>query len=245
MSKRVTDILLASILVVVTLPLLLGACVISAVSLRAWPFFAQQRVGLNGEPFWFFKVRTLPTSTPKYLLKDELHLEEIPRACTALRRLHLDELPQLLLVVAGKMSLVGPRPEMVEFQDRLEPGFAKARTSIRPGCTGLWQVGAACQQLIGESPEYDLYYLDHHELALDVWVLIRTARMMLGHGELVELRDMPGQPGVPPLPSSRLDRRDRRMEARVAAGVHATPPRADTRFPERPRRQRPLVAKAE
>lgn len=206
MSKRITDLVLASLLLVLTAPIVVVAAVISAVSLRAWPFFTQQRVGLHGRPFRFVKIRTLPTSTPRYLLKDELHLEEIPRACQALRRLHLDELPQLFLVVIGRMSLVGPRPEMTEFHDLLEPEFARARTSIRPGCTGLWQVGAACQGLIGEAPEYDLYYLDHHELALDIWVLIRTARMMLGHGELVELRDMPGQPGVPSLPPARLPR---------------------------------------
>ncbi|MDQ2648011.1 MAG: sugar transferase [Actinomycetota bacterium] len=243
MSKRATDIILASVLIVVTLPLLLGACIVSAVSLRAWPFFAQQRVGLNGKPFLFFKVRTLPTSTPRYVLKDELQMSAVPRACKALRRLKLDELPQLLLVVTGKMSLVGPRPEMVEFQDRLEPSFARARTSIRPGCTGLWQVGAACQQLIGESPEYDLYYIDHHELALDIWVLIRTARMMLGHGELVELQDMPGQPGVPPLPSSRLDRRDRR--APLLAQLQQQEAERQRRESSRPRRQRPLVASPE
>ena len=242
MSKRATDIILASLLTVATLPILIGTCIVSAVSLRAWPFFTQQRTGLDGKPFLFLKVRTLPKSTPRYQLKDELHLERVPKACKALRRLKLDELPQLLLVIVGKMSLVGPRPEMVEFQDRLTPEFAKARTSIRPGCTGLWQVGAACEQLIGESPEYDLYYLDHHELALDVWVLIRTVRMMLGHGELVELRDMPGQPGVPPLPSGRLDRRDRRMEALKLAGW---PGGSVGTRPERPRRARPLVAKAE
>jgi lipopolysaccharide/colanic/teichoic acid biosynthesis glycosyltransferase len=244
MSKRATDIILASVLIVVTLPLLLGACIVSAVSLRAWPFFAQQRVGLDGKPFLFFKVRTLPTSTPRYVLKDELQMGEVPRACKALRRLKLDELPQLLLVLTGKMSLVGPRPEMVEFQDRLEPGFARARTSIRPGCTGLWQVGAACQQLIGESPEYDLYYIDHHELALDIWVLIRTARMMLGHGELVELQDMPGQPGVPPLPSSRLDRRDRRAPL-LAQLQQQEAERLRRESANRPRRQRPLVASPE
>lgn len=247
MSKRATDLVLATVLIVVTLPLLVGACVVSAVSLRAWPFFAQQRVGLNGRPFLFIKVRTLPTSTPRAILKDELPLDDVPRACQALRRLKLDELPQLWLVLAGKMSLVGPRPEMVEFQDRLEASFARARTSIRPGCTGLWQVGAACGQLIGESPEYDLYYIEHHELALDIWVLIRTVRMMLGHPELVELKDMPGQPGVPPLPSSRLDRRDKRapLLAELRRQEAAREAERLRREAAPRRRQRPLVASPE
>lgn len=206
MSKRATDLILALVLIILTAPIVLVAAVISAVSLRAWPFFTQQRVGLHGRPFRFIKIRTLPTSTPRYLLKDELDFTVVPRACRALRRLHLDELPQLFLVLIGRMSLVGPRPEMTEFHALLKPEFAQARGSIRPGCTGLWQIGAACGGLIGEAPEYDLYYVDHHELALDIWVLIRTARMMLGNPELVELRDMPGQPGVTPLPPARLPR---------------------------------------
>lgn len=206
MSKRATDIFLASLLILLTAPIVLVAAIVSASSLRAWPFFTQQRVGLHGRAFRFIKIRTLPVSTPRYLLKDELDFATVPRACKALRRLHLDELPQLFLVLIGRMSLVGPRPEMTEFHALLEPEFARARGSIRPGCTGLWQIGAACEGLIGESPEYDLYYVDHHELALDLWVLVRTARMMLGNGELIELRDMPGQPGVAQLPPARLPR---------------------------------------
>jgi lipopolysaccharide/colanic/teichoic acid biosynthesis glycosyltransferase len=206
MSKRATDLLLALLLIVLTAPIVVVAAIVSAISLRAWPFFTQKRVGLHERPFGFIKIRTLPTSTPKYMLKDELVLDAVPRACQALRRLHLDELPQLFLVLIGKMSLVGPRPEMTEFHALLDPDFAKARASIRPGCTGLWQIGAACQGLIGEAPEYDLYYVEHHELALDIWVLIRTARLMLGHGEYIHLRDMPGQPGVAPLPPARLPR---------------------------------------
>ncbi len=191
MAKRTTDLVLTVLLIVVTLPVLIGSAVVSAVALRAWPFFVQWRVGLDGRPFRFVKIRTLPTSTPSAILKNDLHLEELPRACRALRRLHLDELPQLFLVLTGKMSLVGPRPEMVEFQSVLDPGFAAERTSIRPGCTGLWQIGAACTRLIGEAPQYDRYYLEHRNTPLDLWILARTARVMLGMCDLIDLRDVP------------------------------------------------------
>lgn len=191
MAKRATDLLLASVLIIVTLPVLLVSAIVSAVALRAWPFFVQQRVGIDGTPFRFVKIRTLPTSTPAYLLKNDLHLDETPRACRALRRLHVDELPQLFLVLTGRMSLVGPRPEMVEFHDVLDPVFAAERTSIRPGCTGLWQIGAECERLIGEAPEYDRFYLEHRTGPLDLWILARTARMMLGLCELIELRHVP------------------------------------------------------
>lgn len=191
MAKRASDLLIASVLLVVTLPIVLVAAIGSAISLRAWPFFVQERVGLDGRSFRFVKIRTLPADTPTYLLKNELRVEDLPRFTRALRRLHFDELPQLFLVLIGKMSLVGPRPEMVEFHERLDLDFAIDRTSVRPGCTGLWQIGAACTGLLGEAPEYDRFYLRHQSLRLDAWILWRTTRMMLGFGPLVHLEDVP------------------------------------------------------
>lgn len=190
MTKRLFDLTLASILLVVTLPVLLVALVGSAITLRAWPIFVQTRTGLDGRPFRFLKVRTLPRTTPTALLKSDLHLEATPRFTRALRRTHVDELPQLLLVLTGRMSVVGPRPEMVEFHDRLDPAFAAERTAVAPGCTGLWQISEACTGLLGDTPEYDRYYLGHRSLRLDAWILLRTVRKMVG-GELVDLRDVP------------------------------------------------------
>jgi lipopolysaccharide/colanic/teichoic acid biosynthesis glycosyltransferase len=191
MLKRAADILIAAVLVVLTLPVVLFAAIGSAIALRAWPFFVQRRTGWDGMSFRFVKIRTLPTSTPKYMLKDELHLDEIPRFTRALRVLHFDELPQLFLVLTGRMSLVGPRPEMVEFHDLLEPSFARERCAVRPGCTGLWQIGWGCAGLLGESPEYDRFYLRHQSLRLDAWILWRTTQMMLGIGTLARLHDVP------------------------------------------------------
>jgi putative colanic acid biosynthesis UDP-glucose lipid carrier transferase len=191
MTKRAFDLLLASLLLLVTLPIMIGAAVGSAIVLRAWPFFVQRRTGLDGRSFRFLKIRTLPTSTPAYLLKNELCVDRIPTFTRYLRRLHFDELPQLLLVLGGRMSLVGPRPEMVEFHDQLDPDFAAARTTVLPGCTGLWQIGEGCTGLLGAAPEYDRFYLRHQGLRLDLWILGQTARMMLGLGRLVELTDVP------------------------------------------------------
>jgi lipopolysaccharide/colanic/teichoic acid biosynthesis glycosyltransferase len=191
MQKRVFDILIASILVVLTLPIMVVSAIASAVMLRAWPFFVQRRVGLNGREFRFIKIRTLPTSTPAYVLKNELHVEELPRFLRLMRLLHIDELPQLFLVISGRLSMVGPRPEMTAFHGRLDPDFAEARTSVRPGCTGLWQIGLGCVGLIGDAPEYDRFYLRHRARLLDIWVLTRTALLMLGISGLVSLEDVP------------------------------------------------------
>ena len=226
MLKRAADILTAAVLVVLTLPIVLVAAIGSAIVLRAWPFFVQRRVGWDGVPFRFVKIRTLPTSTPAYMLKNQLHLEELPAFARGLRLLKFDELPQLFLVLTGRMSLVGPRPEMTHFHDLLEPGFGRERTSVRPGCTGLWQISYGCTGLLGESPEYDRFYLRHQRQRLDLWILWRTALMMLGRRELAGLDDVPPWAAtVEPDPST-LTKPGRR--SRESAGeAAAEPKRAD------------------
>jgi lipopolysaccharide/colanic/teichoic acid biosynthesis glycosyltransferase len=189
--RRILDIVVSTVLALVTLPVMVVATIGSAISLRAWPFFTQDRIGRNGRPFRLIKVRTLPVDTPGYVDKHQLDESRIPTFCRLLRRLHLDELPQLFLVLSGKMSLVGPRPEMAHLHERMYPDFADLRTSVRPGCTGLWQVSDACTDLIGQSPEYDCYYLAQRTLRLDVWVLSRTALKMAGLGSTVTLDDVP------------------------------------------------------
>jgi len=191
MTKRLADLLIASLLLVLTLPVLAAAALGSAIVLRTWPFFVQHRVGRDGREFRFIKLRTLPRSTPTYLLKSDLSFDRVPLFTRTLRALHFDELPQLFLVLSGHMSLVGPRPEMPEFHDQLDPDFAGARTTVRPGCTGLWQISPACDGLIADTPEYDRCYLANRSLRLDLWILARTAYMMLGFGRPAELDDIP------------------------------------------------------
>jgi lipopolysaccharide/colanic/teichoic acid biosynthesis glycosyltransferase len=191
--KRALDMVLALVLLVLTLPVLVVALVGSAISLRAWPFFAQERVGLDGAHFKFLKVRTLPPATPRYIDKYTLAATKVPRFTKLLRRLHLDELPQLLLVLTGKMSLVGPRPELPNLHAGLDPDFARARVSVKPGCTGLWQISDRQDHLIGESPEFDRYYVRHASVRTDLWVLWRTALQMVpgGQSTRVSFDDLP------------------------------------------------------
>ncbi len=189
--RRVFDIVVSAVLIPLTLPVLIIAAVGSAVSLRAWPFFTQERIGRHGETFRFLKVRTLAPTVPSYIDKHELAEHSIPRFCQVLRTLHLDELPQLFLVLRGRMSLVGPRPEMGWLHERMQPNFAEARTSVRPGCTGLWQVSDARSELIAASPEYDHFYLSHRTLRFDLWVLARTALKMSGLSRCVSIGDVP------------------------------------------------------
>jgi lipopolysaccharide/colanic/teichoic acid biosynthesis glycosyltransferase len=189
--RRAFDVVVSTVLVLIVVPVIIAAALGSWISLRAWPFFVQERVGKDGRAFRFVKVRTLPRSFPTYADKHQLSQAHIPGFCRGLRRLHLDELPQLLLVVRGRMSLVGPRPEMAPLHDLLTPAFAELRTSTRPGCTGLWQISEACSDLIGTAPEYDRFYLANRTLRLDLWVLGRTAQNMLGFERRVALADVP------------------------------------------------------
>lgn len=191
-TQRALDVTISLVLLLLTLPVLVIATLGSAISLRAFPFFVQQRVGRGGEPFSFLKVRTLPVETPSYIDKHRLDLDRIPAFCRLLRRLHLDELPQLLLVLRGDMSLVGPRPEMGTLHEDLPEDFAALRTSVRPGCTGLWQISEGCTDLISQNPEYDRYYLQQRSVRFDLWVLGRTALKMAGLGRTITLDDVPG-----------------------------------------------------
>ncbi|MHB8464495.1 MAG: sugar transferase [Acidimicrobiales bacterium] len=191
MGKRLFDVIVGTVLALLALPVIIVCAFGLMLSLRAWPFFVQRRVGYNGTTFRFLKLRTLPPTAPKYADKYTVGTLELPPFAQFLRHLHLDELPQLFLVVAGKMSLVGPRPEMRMLHDQMPQGFAELRTSVRPGCTGLWQIGTEVTALIGESPVYDEFYVDNSNLRLDAWILARTLAVLVGRPGMTDLRDVP------------------------------------------------------
>lgn len=189
--KRGFDLTLGGVLAIAAIPVIMVLALGAALSLRAWPFFVHTRVGRAGAPFRMVKIRTLPTSTPRAVSKYALRGVETSRFCACLRRTHLDELPQLLLVPLGSMSLVGPRPEMPELAAAFDPTFAIARTAIRPGCTGLWQISDGAVKLIDEAPEYDLFYLRHCCLRLDLWILWHTTRSCVPGTPRIRCDDVP------------------------------------------------------
>jgi lipopolysaccharide/colanic/teichoic acid biosynthesis glycosyltransferase len=190
-GKRAIDLVVGIPLALLALPLILVLGVGSAVTLRAWPLFVQRRVGKRGREFPFVKLRTLPPTAPTAVDKYHLDGVRIPAFCRFLRHRHLDELPQLLLVPIGWMSLVGPRPEMPAVLARYPAEFASARSCVRPGCTGLWQVSTSVSMLICEAPEYDLAYVSRGSVRLDIWILARTFRVCLPRARYIEMRDIP------------------------------------------------------
>jgi len=188
--KRLIDVVMGTIFALLSLPVVLLLAAVTAVNLRAWPFFVQTRIGAGGVPFRLVKLRTLPVATNHYA--DKRAIESIPLTWISrnLRRTHLDELPQLFLVPIGRMSLVGPRPEMPFLHDQMPASFSRRRIEVRPGCTGLWQISHQCSGLIVEAPEYDLYYVNNRSLLLDLWVAWRTVSMVV-HRRTVSLADVP------------------------------------------------------
>ncbi|HEY5700085.1 MAG TPA: sugar transferase [Acidimicrobiales bacterium] len=193
---RLVDVVGAALLFTAALPLLVVVLAGSALSFRAWPIFTQQRVGQHGRPFRFVKVRSLPPSTPVDVDKYAIAAIKNGPFGTFLRSSHVDELPQLLHVITGKMSLVGPRPEMEGLATRLfTPAFQEERTRVLPGCTGLWQISVDAGRLIAEVPEYDLAYVRSATLRLDLWVLWRTFLQLLTPAAPVTLDDIPAWTG--------------------------------------------------
>ena len=172
--KRMIDFSIAFIGISITLPLRLIIGLVIKINSNGPIFFTQSRIGLNGKPFKIFKFRTMKTDSKRYAPcptdKDDIRITSFGRW---LRKLSLDEIPQLINVLRGEMSLVGPRPEMPFIVDTYE-SYEKKRLSVIPGITGLWQVSPARNAEIHDNPEYDLLYIEHRDLSLDILILILT-----------------------------------------------------------------------
>lgn len=190
-SKRSLD-LVVGLMVAIPAAVLVGVLALaSAACFRAQPLFLQERVGRDGRPLRFPKIRTLPLTTPVYADKYALRAMPTRRFGRVLRKSHLDELPQLALVLLGRMSLVGPRPEMPNLTAQCDPAFVALRTKVPPGCTGLWQIGAGANRLIREGAAYDAFYIRHQSVRLDIWILWRTALQIARLAGPVQLHQVP------------------------------------------------------
>ncbi|MGA2353921.1 MAG: exopolysaccharide biosynthesis polyprenyl glycosylphosphotransferase, partial [Terriglobales bacterium] len=173
-SKRIFDILGAAALLVIGSPLFLLLAVLIKLDSRGSALFRQERVGLNGRKFRMFKFRTMYAESPAYAYSpkesEDLRITRIGRF---LRRTSLDELPQLVNVLRGTMSLVGPRPEMPFIVDTYTERHSQ-RLQVKPGITGLWQLSGDRNYLIHENIEYDLYYIKNRNFFMDIAILLHT-----------------------------------------------------------------------
>lgn len=173
-TKRLIDVVGSSILLVLLLPVLLVIAALVRFSSKGPALFVQQRVGKHGALFRMYKFRSMTVRAPRYRLSPKS--SDDPRVTglgRILRRSSLDELPQLLNVLLGQMSLVGPRPEM-PFIVRSYGPLQKRRLLVRPGITGLWQLSWDRSLPIHENLHHDLSYIRHRTLSLDLAILIHT-----------------------------------------------------------------------
>ena len=145
--------------------------------------FAHERVGKDGKRFQMLKFRTMVADCDPYAEAPvDQNDARITRFGRFLRRTSLDEIPQLINVLGGRMSLVGPRPEMPFIANEYTEWQA-ARLEVKPGLTGLWQVAGRKNLPLHENLEYDFYYVKNQSLALDLEILMRTIpAVILGKG---------------------------------------------------------------
>ncbi|MFG2009518.1 sugar transferase [Micromonospora sp. NPDC048868] len=174
--KRAIDVLAATVLLVLTAPLVLVVAVLVAVGLGRPVLFRQPRVGRHGRVFELVKFRTmLPPDPLRGRVRDGDRLTPLGRF---LRSTSLDELPTLWNVLRGDMSLVGPRPLLTEYLPRYSPTQAR-RHEVRPGVTGLAQVRGRNSLGWEEKLDLDVWYVDHRSLRLDLSILAATVRTVL------------------------------------------------------------------
>ncbi len=184
--KRVFDIFCSSLLFLLAAPVMLITALVIVLESRGPVLYRQERVGLNGRNFKVIKFRSMRTDAekdgkPRWATTND---DRVTRVGHIIRRLRIDELPQLFNVIKGEMSLVGPRPERPFFVDQLtqEIPFFAVRHSVKPGVTGWAQVRYQYGATIEDSQEklqYDLYYVKNHTLFLDLVVLFETIGVVL------------------------------------------------------------------
>lgn len=188
--KRVFDLVVSGVLLVIALPVMLFTALAISLESAGSILYRQERVGQHGDVFTIFKFRSMcvdaeADGTPQWADANDSRVTKVGRF---IRKLRIDELPQLFNVFMGEMSLVGPRPERAYFVEKLaqEIPYFVCRHSVKPGITGWAQVryqyGASVEDSI-EKLQYDLYYVKNHSLFLDLMVIFQTVQVVLwGHG---------------------------------------------------------------
>ncbi len=187
-SKRLIDLVGSLTLLLVLSPILVTTWLVLWLTTKGHPFYLGTREGLCGRPYQMYKFRTmrLDADRVQHLVSNErggamFKNKTDPRITPIgrfLRAFSIDELPQLLNVLRGEMSLVGPRP-MVPAKDNVYRAWQLRRLSVKPGITGLWQVSGRSEIGFEDMVRLDIRYIRNQSLALDLWLLIKTPLVVL------------------------------------------------------------------
>lgn len=192
--KRLVDIMVSALGIAVLSPVFLIVGLLVALDLGRPVLFVQKRIGLHGKPFYLYKFRTMrdAVSSSGELLPDAQRLTRFGRI---LRSTSLDELPELINVLVGQMSLVGPRPLLPEYLDRYTPEQAR-RHEVKPGITGWAQVNGRNSLTWEERFRLDVWYVNNWSILLDLKILLMTIITVIrregisseGHATMAEFR---------------------------------------------------------
>lgn len=177
--RRLVDVLVSSVLMLLLVPVWLATAIGIKVTSPGPLLFSQPRGGRNGVPFIAYKFRTMRPDhvhDPKEIVP--LSHGGITRFGRLLRRSKIDETPQLFNILRGDMSIIGPRPTIMDQVVRYD-AFERRRLEVRPGLTGLAQVNSNATMSWPERIKYDVYYVDHIGPLLDAWILLKTIAVVI------------------------------------------------------------------
>ncbi|WP_261069469.1 sugar transferase [Streptococcus mitis] len=185
-AKRMVELLISIFLLILIIPICLITCIFIVIESSGNPIFIQERVGLNGRKFMMYKLRSMYLDAEKnghqWASKNDKRITKVGRF---IRRTRIDEFPQIINIIKGEMSIIGPRPERPEFVNeflKYIPDFNK-RLAVRPGITGWAQVNGGYDLTPKEKLGYDIYYIKHESIKLDFLILLKTAKVIFnGHG---------------------------------------------------------------
>ena len=179
--KQIADFIFALIGFIITLPILLIFCVLIKLESKGPAFFLQERVGLNGENFFVIKLRSMDINAEKngaqWASKND---PRVTRIGAFIRKTRIDEIPQLINILKGEMSLIGPRPERPIFTEQFSKeivGF-KNRLVVKPGLTGWAQVNGGYDITPKEKLKLDLYYIKHFNATMDLKIILKTVKVV-------------------------------------------------------------------
>lgn len=184
--KRIVSLIFSIFSLVFMAPICLIACIFIVLESSGNPIYMQERVGINGQKFIMYKLRSMYLDAEKdghqWAVKDDHRITKVGKF---LRRTRIDEFPQIINIIKGEMSFIGPRPERPEFVNeflKYIPDF-NDRLTIPPGITGWAQVNGGYDLTPNEKLKYDKYYIEHESFRLDWLILFKTIKVIFtGHG---------------------------------------------------------------
>ena len=184
--KRIIGLLISIPSLLLIIPICLIACIFIVTESSGNPIYIQERIGLNGRRFSIYKLRSMYQDAEKnghkWASKNDTRITKVGRF---IRKTRIDELPQIINVIKGEMSIIGPRPERPEFINEFLkdiPNFNE-RLAVRPGITGWAQVNGGYELTPKDKLVYDIFYINHESIKLDFLILLKTIKVMFtGNG---------------------------------------------------------------